>query len=291
MAADQRLITRRPPSYLSTRPRARLALLLSVPLLWLVVMYLGSIAVMLVSAFWTVNDFTGALEQRFTLDNLTRLFTDPLFGTVALRTILVALGVTVIDAVIAIPMALFMSKVASPRARIALLVAVTTPLWASYLVKAYAWRILVAPNGPLAFVTGGHTPGYGLTATVITLAYLWLPYMIIPVYAGFERVPGSLIEASFDLGGSAWRTVRSIMLPLVFPAVAAGSIFTFSLTLGDYIAVGIVGGKTQLLANIIYGQLVTANNQPFAAALSLIPLAAIVLYLFAMRRTGALENV
>jgi putative spermidine/putrescine transport system permease protein len=262
-----------------------------VPLLWLVVMYLGSIAVMLVSAFWTVNDFTGAVEQTFTLDNLTRLVTDPLFGTVALRTILVALGVTVIDAVIAIPMALFMSKVASPRARIALLVAVTTPLWASYLVKAYAWRILIAPNGPLAFVTGGHTPGYGLTATVITLAYLWLPFMIIPIYAGFERVSDSLVEASFDLGGNAWRTVHSIMLPLVFPAVAAGSIFTFSLTLGDYIAVGIVGGKTQLLANLIYGQLVTANNQPFAAALSLIPLAAIVLYLFAMRRTGALENV
>ncbi|HEY9477422.1 MAG TPA: ABC transporter permease [Microbacteriaceae bacterium] len=291
MAADPRLAAARSPSFLSTRPRIRLALLLSVPLLWLVVMYLGSIAVMLVSAFWTVNDFTGAVEQTFTLDNLTRLVTDPLFGTVALRTILVALAVTVIDAVIAIPMALFMSKVAPPRARIALLVAVTTPLWASYLVKAYAWRILIAPNGPLAFVTGGNTPGYGLTATVITLAYLWLPYMIIPVYAGFERVSDSLVEASFDLGGDAWRTVRSIMLPLVFPAIAAGSIFTFSLTLGDYIAVGIVGGKTQLLANLIYGQLVTANNQPFAAALSLIPLTAIVLYLFAMRRTGALENI
>jgi len=291
VAADQRLTSPRRPSYLSTRPRARLALLLSVPLLWLVVMYLGSIAVMLVSAFWTVNDFTGEVEQTFTLDNIARLFTDPLFATVALRTILVAFGVTVIDAVIAIPMALFMSKVASPRARLALLVAVTTPLWASYLVKAYAWRILVAPNGPISFVTGGHTPGYGLTATVITLAYLWLPYMIIPVYAGFDRVSNSLVEASFDLGGSAWRTVRSVVLPLVFPAIAAGSIFTFSLTLGDYIAVGIVGGKTQLLANLIYGQLVTANNQPFAATLSLIPLAAIVLYLFAIRRTGALENV
>jgi putative spermidine/putrescine transport system permease protein len=260
-------------------------------LLWLVVMYLGSIAVMLVSAFWTVDDFTGAVVQTFTLDNIARLLTDPLFGTVAVRTILVALGVTLIDVVIAVPMALFMSKVASPGARVALLVAVTTPLWASYLVKAYAWRILLAPNGPLAFVTGGYTPGYGLTATVITLAYLWLPYMIIPVYAGFDRVSDSLVEASFDLGAGAWRTVRSITLPLVFPAIAAGSIFTFSLTLGDYIAVGIVGGKTQLLANLIYGQLVTANNQPFAAALSLIPLAAIILYLFAMRRTGALENV
>jgi len=262
-----------------------------VPLLWLVVMYLGSIAVMLVSAFWSVDDFTGAVVQSFTLDNIARLFTDPLFATVALRTILVALGVTVIDAVIAVPLALYMSKVASPRAQVGLLVAVTTPLWASYLVKAYAWRIIVAPNGPIAFLTGGHAPGYGLPATVMTLAYLWLPYMIIPVYAGFGRVSDSLVEASFDLGASAWRTIRSVVLPLVFPAIAAGSIFTFSLTLGDYIAVGIVGGKTQLIANLIYGQLVTANDQPFAAALSLIPLAAIVLYLFAIRRTGALENV
>jgi putative spermidine/putrescine transport system permease protein len=254
-------------------------------------MYLGSIAVLLVSAFWSVNGFTGAVERVYTLGNLQQLFTNPLYATVALRTILVALGVTVIDALVAVPMALFMAKVASPRTRVALVVAVTTPLWASYLVKAYAWRVLLAPNGPVAFLTGGHSPGYGLTATVITLAYLWLPYMIIPVYAGFDRVPGSLFEASFDLGAGAWRTLRSVVLPLVFPAIAAGSILTFSLSLGDYIAVGIVGGKTQLLANLIYGQLVTANNQPLAAALSLIPLAAIILYLLLMRRTGALENI
>jgi len=259
-------------------------------MMWLVVVYLGSIAVLLLSSFWSVNGFTGAVVQSFTLDNFARLFSDPVYGTVALRTILVALGVTLIDAVIAVPVALFMSKVASPRLRIALVVAVTTPLWASYLVKAYAWRILLAPNGPLAFVTGGHSPGYGLPATVVTLAYLWLPYMIIPVFAGFDRVPGSLFEASFDLGAGAWRTLRAVVLPLVFPAIAAGSIFTFSLTLGDYISVGIVGGKTQLLANLIYGQLVTANDQPLAAALSVIPLVAIVLYLLAMRRTGALEN-
>ena len=260
-------------------------------MLWLVVVYLGSMGVLLLSALWSVNGFTGAVEQIYTIGNLQQLFIDPLYGEVALRTILVALGVTVIDALIAIPVALFMAKVASPRARIVLLIAVTTPLWASYLVKAYAWRILLAPNGPLSFITGGYTPGYGLSATVITLAYLWLPYMVIPVFAGFDRVPGSLFEASYDLGASTWRTLRSVVLPLVFPAVAAGSIFTFSLTLGDYIAVGIVGGKTQLLANVIYGQLVTANDQPLAAALSLIPLAAIILYLLAMRRTGALENV
>jgi putative spermidine/putrescine transport system permease protein len=188
-------------------------------------------------------------------------------------------------------MALFMAKVARPAARLALVVAVTTPLWASYLVKAYAWRVLLSPSGPLSFVLGGATPGYGITATVLTLAYLWLPYMVIPVFAGFDRVSDSLFEASADLGASALTTLRRVVLPLVFPAVAAGSIFTFSLSLGDYIAVTIVGGKTQMLGNIIYGELVTANDQPLAAALSLIPLVAIVLYLVAMRRTGALENV
>jgi putative spermidine/putrescine transport system permease protein len=278
-------------AFFASKPKTRLALLLGAPLLWLVVMYLGSIGVLLFSAFWSVNGFTGKVEQVYTLGNLQELVTDPLYATVAVRTVLVALAVTVIDAIIAVPIALFMSKVASPRAQLILVVAVTTPLWASYLVKAYAWRVLLAPNGPIAFVTGGHSPGYGLTATIITLSYLWLPYMIIPVYAGFSRVNNSLFEASYDLGASSFRTLRSVVFPLVFPAIAAGSIFTFSLTLGDYIAVGIVGGKTQMLANVIYGQLVTANNQPLAAALSLLPLLAIVLYLLAMRRTGALENV
>jgi putative spermidine/putrescine transport system permease protein len=202
----------------------------------------------------------------------------------------VALLVTVICAVLAVPLALYMAKVASPVVRVALVVAVTTPLWASYLVKAYAWRVMLSPEGPLTWASG-YSPGYGLAATVITLTYLWLPYMIIPVFAAFERVPNSLVDASADLGASDFSTLRMIMAPLVFPGIAAGSIFTFSLSLGDYIAVTIVGGKTQLLGNVIYGQLVTANNQPLAAALSVIPLVAIVLYLVAMRRTGALENV
>jgi putative spermidine/putrescine transport system permease protein len=227
----------------------------------------------------------------YTFENLRAVYTQSLYRTVALRTISVALLVTMLDVLIAFPMAFYMSKVARPGIRQLLVVAVLTPLWASYLVKAYAWRGLLAPHGPLSWVTGGHTPGYGLTATVITLTYLWLPYMVIPIYAGFERLPRSLFEASSDLGAPSARTIRSVIVPLVFPAIAAGSIFTFSLTLGDYIAVSIVGGKTQLLANVIYGQLVTANNQPLAAALATVPLAAIVLYLLLMRRTGALENV
>jgi len=271
--------------------RLRLAALLGPPMVWLVVAYLGSMAVLLLSAFWSTNAFTGAVVPVYTSGNLIALVTDPLYRVVALRTVLVALGVTLIDAVIALPTALYMSKVASPRARVALVVAITTPLWASYLVKAYAWRVLLSPTGPIAWLTGGHAGGYGITATVITLAYLWLPYMVLPVFAGFDRVPDSLIEASADLGAPIITSLRTVVLPLVLPAVAAGSIFTFSLSLGDYIAVTIVGGKTQMLGNVIYGQLVTANNQPLAAALSIVPLVAIVLYLLAMRRTGALENV
>lgn len=303
VAADQELSLQSPvvpvradrrgavSAFFVPKRKTRLTLLLGAPMLWLVVAYLGSIGVLLLSAFWSRDFFTGNVVHSYNLDNLKEVYTQALYRTVAVRTITVALVVTLIDCLIAFPMAFYMSKLAGPRLRKALLVAVLTPLWASYLVKAYAWRSLLAPNGPLSWLTGGHTPGYGLTATVITLAYLWLPYMVIPVFAGFERVPRSLFEASADLGAGAGRTVRSVLIPMVFPAIAAGSIFTFSLTLGDYIAVGIVGGKTQLLANVIYGQLVTANNQPLAAALSTVPLLAIIGYLLLMRRTGALENV
>jgi putative spermidine/putrescine transport system permease protein len=270
--------------------RISLALLLVPPMAWLVVAYLGSLAVLLVSAFWTTDAFTGAVVRAFTSDNLVRVLTDAVFRTATVRTVAVALAVTIICAALAVPLAFYMAKLASPRARLMLVVAVTTPLWASYLVKAYAWRMLLSPEGPLSWAVG-YSPGYGLAATVVTLTYLWLPYMIIPVFAAFERVPDSLLDASSDLGASDMATMRMVVAPLVFPGIAAGSIFTFSLSLGDYIAVTIVGGKTQMLGNIIYGQLVTANNQPLAAALSIIPLAAIILYLLAMRRTGALENV
>jgi putative spermidine/putrescine transport system permease protein len=289
VAADQGVIEAGPISAPAKR-RIALAFLLVPPMAWLVLAYLGSLAVLLVSAFWRTNSFTGKVVHKFTTHNIVAAFTDSVFRVTTIRTVGVALLVTVICVVLAVPLALYMAKVASPRMRVALVIAVTTPLWASYLVKAYAWRMLLSPEGPLAWA-GGYTPGYGLAATVITLTYLWLPYMIIPVFAAFDRVPDALIDASSDLGASDLSTVRMVMAPLVFPGIAAGSIFTFSLSLGDYIAVTIVGGKTQLLGNVIYGQLVTANNQPLAAALSIIPLAAIILYLLAMRRTGALENV
>ena len=236
------------------------------PLAWLVIAYLGSLAVLLVSAFWSTNSFTGAVVHTFTTDNIVRVLTDSVFRTATVRTVGVALAVTLICIVLAVPLALYMAKIASPGVRLALIVAVTTPLWASYLVKAYAWRMMLSPEGPMAWATG-YTPGYGLVATVVTLSYLWLPYMVIPVFAAFDRVPDALVDASADLGASGLTTLRSVVAPLVFPGIAAGSIFTFSLSLGDYIAVTIVGGKTQMLGNIIYGQLVTANNQPLAAAL------------------------
>jgi putative spermidine/putrescine transport system permease protein len=187
-----------------------------------------------------------------------------------------------------------MAKVASPCLQRILVIAVLMPLWASYLVKTYAWRGLLSANGLVAWVAqpfGLDTPGYGLTATIITLAYLWLPYMIIPVYAGLERLPNSLLEASADLGASGARTMRKVVLPLAFPAFVAGSIFTFSLTLGDFIAVKLVGGTNQMLGNVVYDNVGAANNLPFAAAVATIPVVLVLVYLSVVRRTGALESL
>jgi len=281
-------------SFLHRALGVRLAALLSAPMLWLVVAYLGSLAVMFAAAFWSVDSFTGALVKVPTLDNLRTLITNDVYRTIALRSLGVAGAVTVVDALIAMPMAFYMAKIASPRSRPFLVAAILTPLWASYLVKAYAWRTMLAGNGVINWALGPvglHGPGYGLAATTMTLAYLWLPYMVLPLYAGFERLPDSLLEASADLGAAAGRTFRSVVLPIVFPALVAGSIFTFSLSLGDYIAVKIVGGKTQLFANVIYDNIGVANNLPFAAAAALFPVLVVVLYLALVRRTGALENL
>jgi ABC-type spermidine/putrescine transport system permease subunit I len=281
---------RRFAAWLHRHPGARLAGLLSAPLLWLVVAYLGSLAVLFVSAFWTVNTFTGDVVRQPTLANFRTILTESVYRTVTLRSLSVAVAVTVIDAVIALPMAFFMAKVARPRYRHWLVIAILTPLWASYLVKAYAWRVMLA-NGGLVDAVLGKGPGYGLPATILVLAYLWLPYMILPIYAGLDRLPDSLLEASADLGARAGRTFRSVVLPVVVPAVVAGSIFTFSLSLGDYITVQIVGGKTQLIGNLVYANIGAANNLPFSAALATIPVVVMVIYLLAVRRSGALEEL
>ncbi|WP_198954864.1 ABC transporter permease [Kineosporia sp. R_H_3] len=286
----------RASSFLHRHPRLRLAGLLSAPMLWLVVAYLGSLAVMFVTAFWRLDTggFVAVLDRTPSLQNFTELLTEDVYRRVALRTLGIAAAVTVVDTLVALPMAFYMAKVASPRTRKVLVALVLTPLWASYLVKAYAWRTMLAEDGVVNWAlgpVGGRGPGFGLAATAITLGYLWLPYMILPVFAGLERIPDSLLEASGDLGGTAGRTFRTVVLPLLFPSIVAGSIFTFSLTLGDYIAVKIVGGSTQMFANVIYDNIGVAGNLPFAAAAAVFPVVAILLYLALVRRTGALDNL
>ncbi|MCI4657375.1 ABC transporter permease [Cryobacterium zhongshanensis] len=285
---------RRISVFLSRHPRLRLSLLLSAPLFWLVLVYIVALAALLITALWTVDTFTGTITQTWTLDNIVTVLTGSLYQTVTLRTLGVAVVVTVVDVLVALPIAFYMAKVASTRWQRVLVIAVLMPLWASYLVKAYAWRSVLSSDGIVDWLVapfGGHTPGYGLPATVITLAYLWLPYVILPIYAGLERVPDSLLEASGDLGGRTGSTLRLVVLPMIWPAIIAGSIFSFSLTLGDYITVNIVGGANQMLGNLVYTNVGAANNLPLAAAIALIPIVIIFGYLAAVRRTGALDNL
>jgi putative spermidine/putrescine transport system permease protein len=272
----------------------RLSLLITPPMLWLGLAYLGALAALFITSLWGQNSFTGEVVRQWNLDNFRELWQSEVYRRITFRTIGIAAGVTIIDVVVAFPVALYMAKVASPRMRSLMVIAVLTPLWASYLVKAYAWRIMLADNGivhDVGHVFGLGLPGYGLTAVVITLSYLWLPYMILPIYAGLERLPDSMLEASMDLGAKTGHTLRRVILPTLFPAVVAGSIFTFSLSLGDYITVRIVGGANQMLGNVVYDNVGAANNLPFAAAVATIPVVIMLVYLAAARRTGALENV
>lgn len=294
LPAPRDSVARKGSAFLATHPRARLAFLLTAPLFWLVIVYIVALALLLVTAFWSVDSFTGEITTEFTLDNIVEVLTGSLYQTVTLRTLGVALLVTLVDVLLALPIAFYMAKVASPRMQRILVIMVLTPLWASYLVKAYAWRSVLSQDGILEWLLapfGGSTPGYGLPATVITLSYLWLPYVILPIYAGLERVPDSLLEASGDLGGKTWPTLRLVVLPLIFPAIIAGTIFSFALSLGDYITVNIVGGASQMLGNLVYTNVGAANNLPLASAIALIPIVIIFGYLFLVRRTGALDNL
>ena len=281
-------------SVLYRRPGLRLGLLLTPPMLWLGVAYLGALAALLMTSLWGQNSFTGEIERTWTLDNFRDLFGLEVYRTITLRTLAIAIFVTVVDALIALPIAFYMAKVASARTQRLLVIAVLMPLWASYLVKAFAWRGMLSENGLVSWLAapfGLDSPGYGLAATVITLAYLWLPYMILPIFAGLERLPDSLLEASSDLGARAGYTFRSVVLPMAFPAIVAGAIFTFSLSLGDYITVEIVGGANQMLGNVVYDNVGAANNLPFAAAVATVPVVVMLVFLWAVRRTGALENL
>ncbi|MES1169419.1 MAG: ABC transporter permease, partial [Leifsonia sp.] len=215
--SPRRTPARRTSAYLTKHPRVRLTLLLSAPLFWLVVVYVVALVLLLMTAFWSVDSFTGEITREWTFDNIVTVVTGALYQTVTVRTVGIAIAVTIIDVMIALPIAFYMAKVASPRAQRLLVIAVLMPLWASYLVKAYAWRSVLSKDGILEWLLapiGLHTPGYGIPATIITLSYLWLPYVILPIYAGLERVPDSLLESSADLGGRTSRTMRSVVLSL-----------------------------------------------------------------------------
>jgi len=284
---------RRLASWLHRHPRARVGALLAGPVAWLVLAYLGSLAILLLSAFWESDAFSGRVVPNWTLASFQALFTVEVYRTIAARTIVIAIAVTLTDALIAFPIAYYMARVASRRLRSALFVLVLLPLWASYLVKVYAWRVLLAEGGPLEWLFGvlgvpGVSPGSSGASLVVVFAYLWLPYMILPIYAGLERIPSSLLEASADLGGRGATTFRRIVLPLVLPALAAGSIFTFSLTLGDYITPKLVG-NTQFIGNVVFEAQGVANNVPFAAAFATVPILIMGVYLLAARRLGAFD--
>jgi putative spermidine/putrescine transport system permease protein len=275
----------------AARRRLQLGLLLSGPLGWLVVAYLGSLAVLFVAAFWQLDDFSGQIVKQPTFDNFRLLWENHVYRTIALRTIGIAALVTVTDAILAFPIAFFMAKVATPRVRGLLIVGVLMPLWASYLVKVYAWREILSEDGILNWALGPlgiKGPGFGFVATWLVFSYLWLPYMILPIYAGLERIPASMIDASGDLGGRPGLTFRRVILPLAMPAVVAGSIFTFSLTLGDYITPQLVS-STQFIGNVVYANVGVANNLPLAAAFATVPVVVMIVYLLVARRMGAFE--
>jgi putative spermidine/putrescine transport system permease protein len=284
---------RRLADFLWGRDRLQAGLLLSGPIAWLGVAYLGSLVVLFVAAFWHLDDFSGQVVHTYGFDNFKTLAETPVYRTIVARTVGIAALVTVTDVLLALPLAFYMAKIATPRVRGLLVVAVLMPLWASYLVKVYAWRTMLSEDGVINWALapfGLHGPGYGFVATWLVFSYLWLPYMILPIYAGFERIPNSLLDASGDLGGAPGVTVRRVVLPLALPAMVAGSIFTFSLTLGDYITPGLVS-STQFIGNVVYANVGVANNLPLAAAFATVPVVVMVTYLLMARRLGAFESL
>ena len=266
------------------------------PLAWFFLLYLTALAVLFISAFWTVDPFTTEVVHSWSTANFHEIVTSADWRRVVYRTVGIAAAVTITDAVIAFPFAYYMARLASPRTRAALFVLVLLPLWSSYLVRVYAWKVILAQDGILNWSLDkiglpGANIGYTNTAMWLVFSYIWLPFMILPIYASLERIPDSYIEASSDLGGRGFRTLRSVILPLALPGIVAGSIFTFSLTLGDYITPTLVGGaSSSFIGNIVYNTgLGAAGNLPFAAAFAAIPLLVMAIYLLLARRLGAFE--
>jgi putative spermidine/putrescine transport system permease protein len=274
------------------RPKLQIGSLLAGPIGWLVIGYLGSLAVLLIASFWSVNAISGELNKGFSLDNYQELLDSAVYKDVAIRTIGIAAAATVTDAILAFPIAFYMAKVAGPRVKGAMVVAILMPLWSFYLVKVYAWQTMLASGGVVNWALdpfGVPGPGYGSTAVWLVESYLWLPYMILPIYAGLERIPNSMISASEDLGANPWTTFRRVVLPLAFPAVVAGSIFTFSLTLGDYITPTLVSPDTQFIGNVVFAN--HTNNLPLASAFAMVPIVVMIIYLVLARRMGAFEHL
>jgi len=305
LAADAARVTEGSPPRGALRALSRLAWRrpwlkalgqISLPVAAFVLVYVAALAALLVQSFWTTDSFTGKLVHAWNLDNFRTLRKDP-YPRIVARTVGMAAAVTVTCAALALPYAYFLARVASRRLRIALLAATVLPLWVSYLVRVYSWRLILNPSGALNWVLNGlglpdQNIAYTNWAMWVVFTYIWFPFMVLPVYAALERIPGSLLEASSDLGGRSWTTFRRVTLPLALPGIAAGSIFTFSLTLGDYIAPLLVGGPgSQLIGNVVFDNIGLANNAPFAAAMATIPLGIMAVYLLVMKRLGAFESL
>jgi putative spermidine/putrescine transport system permease protein len=289
------------------RPYAYLALLLVPPLLWFGTVYLGSLLALLANSFYAIDDFTAQIVRQPTLATYRQLVSQPANIAIVKRTVTMALAVTVACALIALPIATYMARHARGRVKAFFYVGVMLPMWTSYLVKVYAWRMLLAKEGIIAWVLGKlgltglldmllATPGIGgpsLSASYIGMflvfVYMWLPFMILPMAAALERVPGSLLQASADLGARPAQTFRHVVLPLAVPGIAAGSVFTFSLTLGDYIIPSVVGAPGYFIGMMVYVQQGTAGNIPLAAAFSVVPIVLIFVYLSVARRFGAFD--
>jgi putative spermidine/putrescine transport system permease protein len=290
---ERRSAGRRLADFFHGRPRLQVGTLLAGPVGWLVIGYLGSLAILLIAAFWSVNPVSGELQKSLSFENFETLFNEPVYRTIVLRTVAIAALVTVTDAILAFPIAFYMAKVASRRTKAILVIAVLIPLWSSYLVKVLSWRNMLSGGGLIDWMLepiGLSSPGLtGNTSVWLVMSYLWLPYMILPIFAGLERIPNTLISASEDLGAKPFTTFRRVVLPLAFPAVVAGSIFTFALTLGDYITPKLVSNN-QFIGNVIYNNIL-GENLPFAAALALVPIVVMVGYLLVARKLGAFEHI
>jgi putative spermidine/putrescine transport system permease protein len=277
------------------RPWLKGLSLLSPPVLAFVLVYVAALAALFVSSLWTVDPFTSKTIHSWTLDNFRELWHGGTYRTVAVRTVVIAAAVTITDAIIAFPFAYFMARLAGPRLRAVLFVLVLLPLWASYLARVYAWQLILNHDGLLNWSLRklglpSANLAYTNTAMWIVFSYIWLPFMILPVYAALERIPHSYIEASRDLGAKGGRTLRSVILPLALPGIVAGSIFTFSLTLGDYITPLLVGGtSSQFIGNVVYDSVNGAGNLPFGAAFAVVPVLIMGAYLLVARRLGAFE--